>query len=61
MLFVLVGLAACSNDQDPGIVPNDVGGSEGTSNYLQRCPDGGPDETTPSAGCLDEDGAVLRP
>lgn len=57
-------LGACSDGQDPGLdqqidVPPDQG--RPTSNTLGSCPAGGPDATTPAAGCLDDDGTVLRP
>jgi len=60
VLLVLVA-AACSSGQDPGISPGTGSGPSTTSRTLQPCPDGGPDSTTPPAGCLDEDGNVLRP
>ena len=61
-VFVFGALVACS-DQDPGLqqieVPDDV--TNTTSNTLPPCPDGGPDATTPDAGCLDADGSVRQP
>ena len=59
--LVLAGLlgAACAAEQDPGVVPDD--GPAQTSVTLGRCPAGGPDATTPAAGCLGPDGRVLRP
>lgn len=56
-LGVLVG---CSDGQDPGLAP-DTGGPRETSDTLGRCPPGGPDVTTPPAGCIDAEGRVQRP
>ena len=56
---VLLAVPACEDDQDPGLV--DPGGPAETSDTLGACPPGGPDATTPAAGCLDEDGTVVRP
>ena len=59
---ILAGLvtgAACSGDQDPGLEPQERPAQ--TSDTLGRCPDGGPDATTPPAGCLDPDGRVVHP
>lgn len=59
---IVLALAGCESDQDPGLDPGI--GSETpaeTSNTLGACPPGGPDETTPPAGCLGPDGSVLRP
>lgn len=61
MTIVLsAGLGACGSDQDPGVTPGTGGGPTTTSHLLERCPDGGPNATTPSAGCLDEDGKVAH-
>lgn len=60
-LAVLAAAAGCSSGQDPGIAPPNSGGSVTTSRALGPCPSGGPDATTPPAGCLAEDGSVLRP
>ena len=57
LLSVLTG---CTAEQDPGVPPADDGPVE-TSDTLGACPDGGPDATTPAAGCLDADGMVQRP
>jgi hypothetical protein len=57
----LAGPAACGSDQDPGVPPAGDGGPGTTSVTLGPCPPGGPDETTPAAGCLDDDGTVVRP
>ena len=60
-LLLVLALAGCESDPpalDPGI------GTEApaeTSNTLGACPPGGPDATTPAAGCLGPDGAVQRP
>lgn len=58
--LVLV-LAACESDQDPGLDPGVVDAPAGTSDTLGTCPPGGPDATTPEAGCLGPDGSVQRP
>lgn len=60
-LALAAGAAACSSGQDPGIAPAGSGGTVTTSRALGPCPPGGPDATTPAAGCLAEDGSVLRP
>jgi hypothetical protein len=52
--------AACSSGQEPEIAPSTGGGPSTTSRSLPSCPVGGPDETTPPAGCLDADGNVVR-
>ena len=60
---VLLGAAACSRDQDPGIVPSQStvkGATTQPPRFLEPCPPGGPDATTPPAGCIDEDGNVLH-
>jgi hypothetical protein len=61
LLLALATVAACASSQDPGITPSTSGGSVTTSRSLQPCPAGGPDATTPAAGCIGKDGAVLRP
>lgn len=58
---LLLAVAACSSGQDPGISPEPGSGPSTTSRMLSPCPDGGPDATTPPAGCLDDEGNVLRP
>jgi len=60
---LLVVAAACSSGQDPGVDPvsSSTSGPTTTSALVQPCPDGGPDQTTPPAGCLDADGNVVRP
>ncbi len=52
-------LVACADEQDPGLAPS---GDEPatTSDTLGQCPPGGPDVTTPPAGCIGDDGQVLR-
>ena len=60
-LAVVLGAAGCSGGQDPEIAPSGGGGPSTTSRSLQPCPSGGPDATTPAAGCLDPDGVVQRP
>ena len=58
VLAALAG-AGCADDQDPGLAPRDAPAE--TSDTLGSCPAGGPDATTPPAGCLGPDGQVLRP
>jgi len=60
-VLALALLAACESDQDPGLDPGLVDGPAPSSDTLPDCPPGGPDATTPAAGCLDEGGAVRRP
>lgn len=61
-VVVVAGLAAaCSSGQDPGLTPSTQPGAVTTSRTLPACPAGGPDSTTPAAGCLAEDGTVVRP
>lgn len=60
-LAFAIGASACSADQDPGIAPDSSEGTVTTSHTLSPCPPGGPDATTPAAGCVDEDGVVVRP
>ena len=57
---VLLVAPACSSGQDPGVeqAPTGDRGSTAPPQLLQPCPPGGPDETTPPAGCVDEDGTV---
>jgi|GEM_PF-4857261 uncharacterized lipoprotein len=59
--LAVAALAACASDQEPELVPADDSTTATTSQALAPCPPGGPDATTPGAGCLDEDGTVLRP
>jgi hypothetical protein len=61
-LLLTAGAAACGNDQSPGI-DQPTGTSDGTAttgHFLGPCPSGGPDATTPAAGCLDKDGHVVH-
>jgi hypothetical protein len=61
--LALLAAAACSSGQDPGVepqVPSGDRGSTTTPQLLQPCPPGGPDGTTPAAGCVDDDGNVRR-
>jgi hypothetical protein len=58
-LLLTAGVAACGNDQNPGLdQPTGSSGPTTTSHFLTRCPPGGPDATTPAAGCLDAQGRV---
>jgi uncharacterized lipoprotein len=58
---LVLALAACESDQDPGLDTSGVEGTARTSDTLGACPPGGPDATTPEAGCLGADGTVQRP
>jgi len=60
---LLVGVGACARDQDPGIEPtgSSVEGPTSPPRFPEACPPGGPDATTPAAGCVDPDGNILRP
>lgn len=60
VIVMVVALTGCSDAQDPGLDPG-TGEPGTTSNTLGQCPPGGPDATTPSAGCIGDDGQVLRP
>lgn len=60
--LLVVALAACSSGQDPGLEQS-PSGSTGPSDppqLLEPCPPGGPDDTTPPAGCVDDDGNVVH-
>jgi hypothetical protein len=60
---VALALAACSSGQDPGLDETPTtraGGSTPAPQLLEPCPPGGPDERSPAAGCVDEDGNVLH-
>jgi hypothetical protein len=59
-LLLTVGIAACGNDQNPGIQPTGTSGPATTSHFLSSCPPGGPNATTPPAGCLDAHGNVVH-
>ena len=58
---IVLVLAGCESDQDPGLDPGVGEADARTSDTLGTCPPGGPDATTPEAGCLGPDGAVQRP
>ncbi len=60
--LILVVAAACSAGQDPGVEtgPSAGTGPSTTSRMLAPCPAGGPDASTPPAGCLDPDGNVVH-
>jgi hypothetical protein len=61
VLALTAGAAACGSEQDPGVTPGSTtGGPTTTSHLLSACPAGGPDATTPAAGCLDADGKVVH-
>lgn len=51
-------VAGCNSGQDPGVTPASSGPST-TSRLVGPCPDGGPDETTPPVGCLDDEGNLV--
>lgn len=64
VLVAAASVVACSDGQDPGLDPGvgPAGDQPGTtSNTLGQCPTGGPDATTPPAGCIGPEGQVLRP
>lgn len=52
--------ASCTTD-DPPALETDPDAPGITSDTLPDCPRGGPDGTTPQAGCIDPDGSVVRP
>ncbi len=58
---ILLALAGCAKDQDPEITPQTSGGPATTSRALQPCPADGPDATTSPAGCIGQNGSVMRP
>jgi hypothetical protein len=63
LAVVFVAAAAvggCSSDQDPGLTPEDDGGSGTTSKPLSVCSTM-PDATIPVGGCLGPDGSVVNP
>ena len=60
LALALVLAAGCASGQEPEIAPPADGGPSTTSRSLEPCPFGGPNESTPPAGCLDDDGNVLR-
>lgn len=57
----LVLVTGCASTQEPEIAPQTSSGPSTTSRTLAPCPPGGPDATTPAAGCLDDDGTVVHP
>lgn len=57
----LLAVTGCTSTQEPDIAPSTSAGPTTTSRALAPCPPGGPDATTPSAGCLDDDGSVVHP
>lgn len=59
--LVAVALAGCTADDPPALDVDSVEVPDSTSDTLGACPAGGPDATTPPAGCLDADGQVQRP
>lgn len=61
VIFTVGALAACADNQDPGLIDSPGSGADTTSNTLGQCPPGGPDPTTSPAGCIDADGKVQRP
>lgn len=61
VVVALLAVMGCSSTQEPGIAPSTSAGPSTTSRTLAPCPPGGPDATTPAAGCLDEDGSVVHP
>lgn len=62
LVAAIVLASACTSEQDPGVpAMPDAGGPSTTSRVLEPCPPGGPDASTLPAGCLDDDGTVVRP
>lgn len=61
VLVAALAVSACESDQDPGLDPGLTDGPAPTSDTLPDCPPGGPDATTPDAGCIAGDGSVRRP
>lgn len=59
-LALVLGVGACSSEQDPGLVPEGNDGPSTTSRLLADCSDD-PGATIPTGGCLDADGNVVRP
>ncbi len=59
-VLLMVGVAACGNDQNPGIQPTGSSGPSTTSHLIGSCPPGGPDATTPPVGCLDAHGNLVH-
>jgi hypothetical protein len=62
LLVTTAAVGACGSGQEPGMTVDDDGDRPSTtSRLLEPCPAGGPDGTTPAAGCLGPDGVVRRP
>jgi hypothetical protein len=64
LLTLSIAVAGCSSGQDPTFEEDQPSGPTSSTEpgrHLQACPPGGPDETTPPAGCLDDDGNVIYP
>jgi hypothetical protein len=61
-VLLVVALAACSSGQDPGLDESPSGSTASTDppQLLEPCPPGGPDASTPAAGCVDDDGNVVH-
>jgi hypothetical protein len=57
----LLAASACTEDDPPALDLDGVDVPVTTSDTLGTCPAGGPDATTPPAGCLSPDGQVQRP
>jgi hypothetical protein len=60
LVTLVLSAAACTSD-DPPTLDTDPDAPRVTSDTLPDCSSEGPDETAPSAGCLDGDGRVIRP
>jgi hypothetical protein len=62
IVAVAPAVGGCGSGQEPGMTVDDGADRPSTtSQLLEPCPPGGPDETTPAAGCLGPDGGVRRP
>lgn len=61
VVALLLSVTACAAGQNPGLAPPTSNGTATTSRMLGPCPPGGPDPTTPLAGCVGPDGSVRRP
>lgn len=59
--LVALALTGCAADDPPALDVDVVEVPDSTSDTLGSCPAGGPDATTPPAGCLDAGGQVQRP
>ena len=58
---LLLAVAACGKDQDPGVVPSGSTGPTTTSHLLESCPPRASDAAIPPEGCLGPGGAVVYP